>query len=342
VVEGLSIDNNLFLHGLAVTGLGSVYVIEDASGSDDGSGGNGGTPRIDAFPDPYLDGFLTDGQVFTEADGSLDLALSGVAFGLPQPNPIEHSANFFLRQQYLDFLNREPDAAGLAFWAGQINSCGANAQCIDLKRTNVSAAFFLSIEFQETGYLVYRIHKTAFGNLPGAPIPIMFSEFLPDTRRIGDNVIVEQPGWQQLLENNKQAFLSEFVTRTRFTSAYPQGLSAAQFVDALNQNAGGALSASERDQLVSELASGAKNRAQVMRAIAEDADLVRNEFNKAFVLMQYFGYLRRNPTNAPDSNFDGYNFWLSKLNQFNGNFVEAEMVKAFITSGEYKRRFGAE
>lgn len=342
VVEGLSIDNNLFLHGLTVTGLGSVYVIEDASGADDGPDGNGGTPRIDAFPDPYLDGFLTDGQVFTEADGSVDLALSGLAFGLPQPNPIEHSSNFFVRQQYLDFLNREPDAAGLAFWAGQINSCGANAQCIDLKRTNVSAAFFLSIEFQETGYLVYRIHKTAFGNLPGAPIPIVFSEFLPDTRRIGDNVIVDQPGWQQLLENNKQAFLSEFVTRTRFTSAYPQNLSAAQFVDALNQNAGGALSASERDQLVSELASGAKNRAQVVRAIAEDADLARNEFNKAFVLMQYFGYLRRNPTDAPDMNFDGYNFWLGKLNQFNGNFVEAEMVKAFITSGEYKRRFGAE
>jgi hypothetical protein len=272
----------------------------------------------------------------------VDLALSGLAFGLPQPNPIEHSSNFFVRQQYLDFLNREPDAAGLAFWAGQINSCGANAQCVDLKRTNVSAAFFLSIEFQETGYLVYRIHKTAFGNLPGAPIPIMFSEFLPDTRRIGDSVIVDQPGWQQLLENNKQAFLSEFVTRTRFTSAYPQNLSAAQFVDALNQNAGGALSASERDQLVSELASGAKNRAQVVRAIAEDADLARNEFNKAFVLMQYFGYLRRNPTDAPDMNFDGYNFWLDKLNQFNGNFVEAEMVKAFITSGEYKRRFGAE
>ena len=59
VVEGLSIDNNLFLHGLAVTGLGNVYVIEDASGSEDGSGGNGGTPRIDAFPDPYLNGFLT-------------------------------------------------------------------------------------------------------------------------------------------------------------------------------------------------------------------------------------------------------------------------------------------
>ncbi|MGI8896806.1 MAG: DUF4214 domain-containing protein [Pyrinomonadaceae bacterium] len=340
VVEGLSIDNNLFLHGLQVTGLGSVYVIEDASGSEDGSSGNGGTPRIDAFPDPYLNGFLNDGLIFTEADSSIGLALSGLAFGLPQPNPIERSSNFFVRQQYLDFLNREPDASGLSFWTNQIASCGADAQCIDLKRTNVSAAFFLSIEFQQTGYLVYRIYQTAYGNLPGAPVPLRLSEFIPDTNRIGQGVIVGQTGWEQLLENNTRTFAAEFVTRAAFTTTYPQTLTAAQFVDALNQNAGGALSPSERNQLVSELSSGAKNRAQVLRAVAEDADLARNESNKAFVLMQYFGYLRRNPNDLPDSNFNGFNFWLGKLNQFNGNFVDAEMVRAFLTSGEYKQRFG--
>jgi hypothetical protein len=91
---------------------------------------------------------------------------------------------------------------------------------------------------------------------------------------------------------------------------------------------------------VSELTSGAKTRAQVLRSVAEDADLARNEFNKAFVLMQYFGYLRRNPNDAPDTSFVGYDFWLNKLNQFNGNFVAAEMVKAFISSGEYRQRFG--
>jgi hypothetical protein len=340
VVEGLSIDNNLFLHGLAVTGLGSVYLIEDASGSVDGSGGNGGTPRIDAFPDPYLNGFLNDGLIFIEADSSIGLALSGLAFGLPQPNPIESSSNFFVRQQYIDFLNREPDASGLSFWTNQIASCGANAQCIDLKRTNVSAAFFLSIEFQQTGYLVYRIYKSAYGNMPGAPVPLRLSDFIPDTNRIGQGVIVGQTGWEQLLEDNKRAFAAEYVTRARFTTAYPETLTAAQFVDALNQNAGGALSPSERNQLVSELSSGAKNRAQVLQSVAEDTDLTRNEFNKAFVLMQYFGYLRRNPNDLPDSNFNGYDFWLGKLNQFNGNFVNAEMVKAFLTSGEYKQRFG--
>ncbi len=78
----------------------------------------------------------------------------------------------------------------------------------------------------------------------------------------------------------------------------------------------------------------------MLRRVAENSTLTQLEFNRAFVLMQYFGYLRRNPNDPPDSDFDGYNFWLGKLNQFNGNFVNAEMVKAFIVSGEYKQRFG--
>jgi hypothetical protein len=97
----------------------------------------------------------------------------------------------------------------------------------------------------------------------------------------------------------------------------------------------------ERDALVADLKSGAKTRAQVLRAVAEHANVVRREFNQAFVLMQYFGYLRRNPDDAPEPglNFNGYNFWLGKLNEFNGNYINAEMVKAFITSDEYRNRF---
>jgi hypothetical protein len=117
-------------------------------------------------------------------------------------------------------------------------------------------------------------------------------------------------------------------------------MTAAQFVDALNVNAGNPLSASERNQLVSDLSTNAKTRAQVLRAVAEDPDLSNAEFNRAFVLMQYFGYLRRNPNDPPDADYTGYDFWLTKLNQFNGNFQNAEMVKAFITSNEYRQRFG--
>ena len=64
-------------------------------------------------------------------------------------------------------------------------------------------------------------------------------------------------------------------------------------------------------------------------------------FNESFVLMQYFGDLQRDPDSGPDADFDGYSFRLGKLDDFNGNYIAAEMVKAFITSTEYMARFGS-
>jgi len=156
----------------------------------------------------------------------------------------------------------------------------------------------------------------------------------------GQGVIVGQGNWQQQIENNKQAFTAAFVQRSRFLSAFPSSLTAPEFVDRLNANAGNPLSSTERNQLVNDLSTNAKTRAQVLRAVAEDEDLKNGEFNRAFVLMQYFGYLRRNPDDPQDSDHTGYDFWLTKLNQFNGNYINAEMVKAFLTSIEYRQRFG--
>jgi hypothetical protein len=259
-------------------------------------------------------------------------------------------ASFFVNEHYFDFLNRQPDPGGLAFWTNEITSCGSNQACIDLKRINVSAAYFLSIEFQQTGYLVERLYRAAYGSGTGTStfggthqisVPIVrFNEFLPDIQEIGHGVIVGQPGAEQALENNKQAFTAEFVQRARFVAAFPNAMTPAQFVDKLNTNAGNPLSAAERNQLVNDLTNGTKTRGQVLRAVAEDADLFAAETNRAFVLMQYFGYLRRNPNDTPDSDYSGYDFWLGKLNQFNGNFINAEMVKAFIVAGEYRQRFG--
>jgi hypothetical protein len=172
-------------------------------------------------------------------------------------------------------------------------------------------------------------------------VPVVrLNEFLSDTQRIGRGTVVGQVNWEQILENNKQSFIAEFVERSRFTSAFPSSTTAAQFVDTLNANAGNPLSPTERDQLVNDLSSSAKTRAQVLRAIAEHANVVSGEFNRAFVLMQFFGYLRRNPNDFPDANYTGFDFWLTKLDQFGGNFQNAEMVKAFISANEYRQRFG--
>ena len=266
-------------------------------------------------------------------------------------NPIDDT-QFFVRQHYFDFLNREPDPEGLQFWTSEITGCGSDAQCKEVKRINVSAAFFLSIEFQETGYLVYRMYKAAYGattspNVAGTVPIIRLKEFLPDTQEIGHDVIVGQGSWQKLIEDNKNAFALEFISRPRFTGAFPLSLTAGQFVAQLNSNAGGVLADSDKTQLEdvgggpsAPSADGSK-RAQVLRAVAENPQLRQGEFNRAFVLMQYFGYLRRNPNDSPDSDFRGWRFWLDKLNEFDGNYIQAEMVKAFLNSDEYRRRFNS-
>lgn len=253
-----------------------------------------------------------------------------------------NDADFYVTQQYVDFLSRFPDQNGFNFWTNDITTCGANQSCIDVKRVNVSAAFFLSIEFQETGYLVYKMYEAGFGNLAGKPVPVRREDFMPDTRTIGNGVVVGAAGWEDTLNNNKNAFALTFVQRAAFQAAFPANMTAQQFVDKLDTNAGMVLTSSEKTTLVGVLGAtpaDATKRASVLRSVAENANLTQRDFNKAFVLMQYFGYLRRNPDDAPDGNFNGYNFWLTKLNQFNGNFVDAEMVRAFIVSGEYLNRF---
>jgi hypothetical protein len=260
--------------------------------------------------------------------------------GTNTPITIEDT-DFFVQQQYVDFLSRFPDQSGFAHWQNVIDECGANAQCREVRRINVSGAFFLAIEHQQTGYLVYRMYKAAFGNLPGAPVPVRRESFMPDTRAIAKDVIVHSEGWEAKLEANKQAFILGFVQRADFRAAFPDSMTPTQFVDQLNARADGALDASERQALINELTANntTAGRASVLRKVAEDATLEASEKNKAFVLMQYFGYLKRNPNEGQDADWSGYNFWLGNLNRFNGNFVEAELVKAFISSIEYRSRF---
>ncbi|HYO64133.1 MAG TPA: DUF4214 domain-containing protein [Pyrinomonadaceae bacterium] len=238
-----------------------------------------------------------------------------------------NDADFFVQQQYVDFLSRFPDQAGFSFWTKQIADCGANATCTDGQRTNTSGAFFLSIEFQETGFLVYKLTEASFNRRP------VYSGFMPDTRKVANGVVVGQGTWQALLETNKQNFLNEWVARAEFLAEFPANMSPAAFVDKLIANTGLAPATFGRDALVAALTNNTKTRAAVLREIAENAAFTTQEKNRAFVQMQYFGYLRRDPDDA------GFAFWLGKLNEHNGDFHSAEMVRSFIVSGEYLGRF---
>jgi uncharacterized protein (TIGR03118 family) len=456
---------------------------------------------------------------FVEGDEVIDLALSnptGAGVGLGSPNRAEvtildndvsvstsnpiDDASFFVRQHYLDFLNREPDTAGLNFWVSQITSCGSDSACIENKRVNVSGAFFLSQEFQRTGYLAYLTHRVAFGaSASGSPAPVLYGNFERDTQALQRGFVFGAPGADAVLEADKVAYFNEFVTRPEFVAKYPSTLTNDQYVDNLLASAnltpaevrrftvsltnsqevppttpttttGAARPASSgtavfqfnsaqtamtftatisnidvggqtadtnddliaahihagasvapgvngpvvwgffgspfndnnpndqvffptpgsvggtfsgkwdapegngttlaaqlanlragrayinfhtkqftggeirgnfpaenafRDSLVAGLNASTLTRAQVLRAIAEADELNTREFNAAFVAMEYFGYLRRDPDTS------GFNFWLNKLNSFGGDFIKAEMVKAFLASSEFRQRFGA-
>jgi uncharacterized protein (TIGR03118 family) len=413
--------------------------------------------------------------------------------GAPASNPIDDAA-FFVRQHYLDFLNREPDPGGHLFWTNEIASCGGDLACRSVKRINVSAAFFLSTEYQKTGFAAYLANRAAFGTAP------LYGRLQIDTQALQKNYIFGAPGAEDILEANKGAYYNEFVQRPEFVTKYPASMTNTQYVDALLASAnltpaevrlfvvsmtngqevppavptasgGGARPVSfgtarlqfnaaqtaitfsssvsnidftgtqtpadtndnltaahihagpsvapgvngpvvwgffgnpfndnnPNDQVVTVLSSGVgggvrgkwdapegngttlaaqlsnlregrayvnfhtsqftggeirgniiaatafrdamiaglngatETRASVLRKVAEQEELATREFNRAFVFMEYAGYLRRDPDTS------GFNFWLAKLDAANGDFVASEMVKSFITSAEYRQRFG--
>jgi uncharacterized protein (TIGR03118 family) len=392
---------------------------------------------------------LLEDDLFVEGDEVIDIALTnptgtGVGLGSPSTaqitihdndttppttNPLE-DPTFFVRQQYLDFLNREADPGGLAFWVSQITACGSDQVCISNRRISVSAAFFLETEFQRTGFFIHRVFRSAFARTP------LFGEYIVARNIVGQGTDAE-----------KLAFVNAFVQRPDFVDKYG-ALSNTAYVDALLTNVGitpaqsklfsttltGAqevpsnastatgtstvlLSADEmtakvslsfsglssaqtaahihgpagpgvnapvifplpngqvsnfmitltpaqladlkaglhyvnvhsanflggeirgqypattafRDSLISGLNGGTETRATVLLKVAENAEVKLKELNLAFVVAEYFGYLRRDPDTG------GLNFWLNQLNTSN-NF--RGMVCAFLTSAEYQQRFG--
>ncbi|HEX8148616.1 MAG TPA: DUF4214 domain-containing protein [Pyrinomonadaceae bacterium] len=247
-------------------------------------------------------------------------------------NPIDDS-RAFVRQHYQDFLNREPDEPGLNFWTNEIEQCGADAQCREVKRINVSAAFFLSIEFQQTAYFVRRLYLFYQARL--SPV---WREFMRDTQELGRGVVVGEPGWEGRLAANRRAFVEDWYARHLAVlesqlNGGKASLTNEEYVSALFRKVAVTPTEAERQALVEGLNAGTETRAGVLGRVADHPELVRREFNRAFVMMQYFGYLRREPDSG------GYNFWLGKLNQFDGDYIAAEMVKAFISSIEYRERF---
>jgi len=187
---------------------------------------------------------------------------------------------------------------------------------------------------------VAALDRPASGNMPG------FTEFTRDTQAVQAGVVVGQDNWQRTLDANRAAFMTDFVMRPEFVGLYSTTDTPSQYVDKLYSHANTTpANSQERADAIAEFgaastASDPGARGRALLRITQNAAFQSRELNRGFVQMQYFGYLRRNPNEDPDSNLNGFNFWLTKLNQFNGDYVAAEMVKAFLRSGEYRQRFG--
>jgi hypothetical protein len=229
-------------------------------------------------------------------------------------NPID-SVPFFVRQHYIDFLGREPDSFGFKGWQDILNNCAAGNTTCD--RIEVSAGFFRSPEFQERGYFTYRFYSVALGRKPN------YAEFLPDIAKVSGFLTEAEK------EANKAAFAEEFVQRADFKAKYDAQTTPTAYVDALLQTAGLPTHPS-RAGWIAGLQSGSLTRAQVLRQLAESGEAYSKFYNEAFVVMQYFGYLRRDPDKF-------YLDWIAIMNQNPANY--RNMVNGFMNSTEYKARF---
>jgi endonuclease G, mitochondrial len=229
-------------------------------------------------------------------------------------NPIATNA-FFVRQLYIDFLGREPDPPGYAGWQSILNNCAQGDTHCD--RIAVTLGFVQSEEFSTRGYYIFRFYKAALGRNP------FYNEFIPDMALVSGFLNAQE------LEAAKQSYVNVFMNRQEFKTKYDSTLNdPAGYVTLLEQTA--QVTLPNKQQLIDDLTQGRKTRADVLRAVLETTEVGAKFYNEAFLVMNYFGFLRRNPDAA-------YQQWIDLFARTNDYRV---ITNGFINSQEYNLRFG--
>jgi hypothetical protein len=312
----------------------------------------------------YAEGPLTVNLALSNATGGATLGAQSSATltiiddaTIPTNSQPMDDAGTFVCQTYHDFLARQADGPGQAFWTSQITNCGASQTCINNQRITVSNAFFFELEYQQTGSYVYRLYRAAYGNTQPFPNPDnsqpaeaakfpAYAVFLPDRARLigSSNLAAEQ-----------LALAGLFAQRAAFQNKYPSNMSGAAFISAVLQaiqTADGANLSSQSANLLAlynGAGGGSAGQGAVMYRLANDdgangtngginnRPFIDAEYNRAFVTTQYFGYLRR------DGDIGGLLFWLGQVNSapLRDTTKQHAMVCSFITSAEYQNRFSA-
>ena len=333
-------DDNVNNHGAAYARCDYATTIDTLTFAPGETSKTFTVPIID---DAHVEGNETVGlRLFNPVGGVLGSQSTAVLLIIDNdragtPNPIFNSY-FFVRQHYLDFLSREPDTPGLIAWLNVLTNCpdvnnlDPNSPSAGCDRVLVSSSFFGSQEFQLKGYYVFRFYRVAFDRLP------QYTEIVADMRSVTGATGAE-------VFAKKANFANSFTQRQEFTNAYG-GLTNAQYVAALlgryslgqitapdpaQPDGTGKVTLTQTD-LTNMLNANALTRAQVLRALADSDQVFSAELNKAFVGMQYYGYLRRTPDTP------GFNAWLNYLTAHPSDF--RTMVNGFMNSQEYRLRFG--
>jgi uncharacterized repeat protein (TIGR01451 family) len=294
------------------------------------AGQSSATFDVSIVNDVYVEGPETLPLILSNPTGGILGAQSTVTLTITDNDTVPGAANpiddpsFFVRLQYMDILNREPDPQGFAAWLAIIQNCPQGDTTCDL--VQVSSDFFRSPEFFDRAYYIYRFYEVGLGRKPD------YDEYQRDFQLVAGFLTPAE------LEARKQQFALEFSQRADFRARYDQYDSAThsqEYVDALAQTAGVTLA--NRQQLNYELANSIKQRWDVLRAIVEGPEVSSKFFNKAFVVIGYFAFLRRDPDAQ-------YLVWLAQLNNPPAGKTEREiyreMIAGFIFSQEYRHRFG--
>ena len=256
-------------------------------------------------------------------------------------NPIDNS-RFFFWQQYVDFLNRDPDNGGLLFYVNILTGCGSDAECIKATRAALSANFFRSPEFAGRGGYVANLFNIVFGQRPKT------------VAELSDPTKVERPHYAEFVADfgpltgtdaevnvKKDQLATAWLGRSEVQAILPNSLSNQQFVQKLESTAGVTLA--NESTLITNLNNGSQTRAQVLRAVAESNEVTSKFVLQNFVTMQYIGHLRREPEDchgSPDPANCGYIFHYNRFPGGDPNSTENLITRGFIESTEYRQRFG--
>jgi hypothetical protein len=245
--------------------------------------------------------------------------------------------DFFIQQQYIDFLRRFPEPEGLQFYLNILNGCqSTDTECIKYTRGALAANFFRSPEFKTKGSYVMYLYMVTLGQRPSTDAELAdpskntferphYAEYMTDVQSITSPDDRNGPD-----PAKKAALTAAFVQRPEIVAKYPLSLTDAQFAQALQQTAG--------VTLANQSVFTGKSRAEILQIVAESPEVNAKFYVQSFVTMEYFGFLRRDP-DLPGFVFHNNRYKNVLAPILGTDLTENFIVRGFIESPEYQGRF---